>query len=53
MEFNSLKNSELIWVKLELYKNNDFLISTSHASEMTIENLGKYELKDDNLQLFF
>ena len=53
MEFTSIKNPEFIWVKLELYKNNDFLCSTSHGGEMTVENIGKYELKNDNLNLFF
>ncbi|MDG5493221.1 hypothetical protein [Psychroserpens sp. SPM9] len=51
MEFTSIKNPDFIWVKLELYKNNDFLCSTSHGGEMTEETLGKYKLKDNVLEL--
>lgn len=51
MEFTSVKNPDFIWVKLELYKNNDFLCSTSHGGEMTEETLGKYKLKDNVLEL--
>jgi len=51
MEFTSIKNPDFIWVKLELYKNNDFLCSTSHAGEMTEETLGKYKLKNNLLEL--
>ena len=50
-EFISIKNPDFIWVKLELYKNNDFLCSTSHGGEMTEETLGKYKLKDNLLEL--
>ena len=53
VEFTSLKNPDFIWVNLELYKNNNFLCSTSHGGEMTVENLGKYELKNNNLKLSF
>lgn len=53
MEFTSIENPDFIWVKLELYKNNDFLCSTSDGGEMTIENLGRYELKNNNLKLSF
>jgi hypothetical protein len=52
MQFTSMENPELIWVKLELYKNNDFLCSTSDA-EMTVENLGKYVLESNTLKLSF
>ena len=52
MEFTSIENSDFIWVKLELYKNNDFLCSTSHRGEMTEETLGKYELKQNVLELY-
>jgi hypothetical protein len=51
MEFTSIKNSDFIWVKLELYKNKDFLCSTSHAAEMTEETLGQYTLKNNILEL--
>ena len=51
MEFTSIKNPDFIWVKLELYKNNDFLCSTSYGGEMTEETLGKYKLKDNVLEL--
>jgi len=53
MEFTSLKNPDSIWVRLELYKNNDFLCSTSHGGQMTVEYLGKYEIKNDYLNLSF
>jgi hypothetical protein len=52
MEFTSIKNSDFIWVKLELYKNNDFLCSTSHGGEMTEETLGEYKLKNNVLELY-
>ena len=51
MEFTSVRNSDFIWVKLELYKNNDFLCSTSHGGEMTEETLGEYKLKNNVLEL--
>ena len=51
MEFTSIKNPDFIWVKLELYKNNDFLCSTSLGGEMTEETLGNYKLKDNVLEL--
>jgi hypothetical protein len=50
-EFTSSQNSDLIWVRLELYKNNGFLCSTSHGGEMTEETLGEYKRKDDILEL--
>lgn len=53
MEFTSLENPKFIWVKLELYKNNQFLCSTSEGGEMTVENLGKYELENNSLNLIF
>jgi len=51
MEFTSLKNPDFIWVKLELYKNNGFLCSTSYAGEMTEETIGIYKLKNNLLEL--
>ena len=51
MEFTSIKNPDFIWVKLELFKNNDFLCSTSHGGEMTEETLGEYKLKNNVLEL--
>ncbi len=51
IEFTSIENTDFIWVRLELYKNNDFLCSTSHGGEMTEETLGEYKLKNDVLEL--
>ena len=51
MEFTSIENADFIWVRLELYKNNDFLCSTSHGGEMTEETLGEYKLKNNVLEL--
>jgi hypothetical protein len=51
MEFTSIENADFIWVRLELYKNNDFLSSTSHGGEMTEEILGEYKLKNNILEL--
>ncbi|MFS4482269.1 hypothetical protein ACKGJY_04585 [Hyunsoonleella sp. 2307UL5-6] len=51
LEFTSIKNPDFIWVKLELYKNNDFLCSTSHGGEMTEETFGEYKLKNNVLEL--
>ncbi|WP_299684116.1 hypothetical protein [uncultured Dokdonia sp.] len=51
MEFTSIENADFIWVRLELYKNNDFLCSTSHGGEMTEETLGEYNLKNNVLEL--
>jgi hypothetical protein len=51
MEFISIKNPDFIWIKLELYKNNDFLCSTSHRGEMTEETLGEYKLNNNVLEL--
>lgn len=53
MVFTSIENPSYIWVKLELYKKNDFLCTTSLGGEMTVENLGKYELKNNYLKLSF
>ncbi|WP_370173696.1 hypothetical protein [Leeuwenhoekiella palythoae] len=53
MEFTSIENPDFIWVQLELYKNNYFLCSTSYGGEITIENLGEYEIKNNNLKLSF
>ena len=51
MEFTSIENPDFIWVQLELYKNNDFLCSTSHGGEMTEETIGEYKLKNNVLEL--
>ena len=51
MEFTSIENDDFIWVRLQLYKNNDFLCSTSHGGEMTEETLGEYKLKNNVLEL--
>ena len=51
MEFTSIENADFIWVRLELYKNNDFLCSTSHGGEMTEETLGEYKIKNKVLEL--
>ena len=53
-EFISVNENEFdyVWVKLELFKNNKFLCSSSNI-ELTVENIGKYELTEKSINLIF
>jgi energy-coupling factor transporter transmembrane protein EcfT len=54
VEYRSVntKNLKYYWIQIELFDNNNFLSSSSNYN-LTIENIGKYELSEELLILQF
>lgn len=42
---------DMIWTKLVLYENNNFLNTSSYGGEVTVETTGKYKLENNSLSL--